>query len=177
MPLTPIAFVPPSAFAAAATLPSVPQDIPTFFWPKSCKPCVKLIDAMITLGAITIGGTGTTFFLDQSLRNGFSGIDATAFASATAAATSIVVGDLDKNGTLDVVVGNGGTGGAKIYLNSGNGTSDVGKTVDATVRNGVAYSRSLALPIVLIVLGLPFLILPVNAITRRVRQGRSQLGQ
>lgn len=62
-------------------------------------------------------------------------------------------------------------------FNGGNGTSDVGKTIDATVRNGGAYSRSLALPIVLIVLGLPFLILPVNAIRRRVRQGRSQLGQ
>jgi hypothetical protein len=31
---------------------------------------------------------------------------------------------------------------------------DVGKTVDVTIRNGTAYSRGVALPIVLIVLGL-----------------------
>lgn len=52
----------------------------------------------------------------------------------------------------------------------GNGSSDVGKSVDATVRNGTAYSRSLALPIVLLVLGLPFLALPVSAVRSRRRR-------
>lgn len=55
-------------------------------------------------------------------------------------------------------------------FNGGNGASDVGRTVEATVRDGVAYSRSLTLPIILIVLGLPFLILPVNAVRRRARR-------
>ena len=52
-------------------------------------------------------------------------------------------------------------------FNGGNGESDVGKTVDATVRGDVAYSRSLILPILLLALGLPFLALPVLALTRR----------
>ncbi|MGB5136346.1 MAG: hypothetical protein WBN89_14360 [Prochlorococcaceae cyanobacterium] len=48
----------------------------------------------------------------------------------------------------------------------GNGESDVGSTVDATVRGHTAYSRSFILPVVLIALGLPFLALPVLAILR-----------
>ncbi len=56
----------------------------------------------------------------------------------------------------------------------GNGKSDVGKTVDATVRDDVAYSRSLVLPIVLLALGLPFLMFPVIAIKQRARR-RSEL--
>lgn len=55
-------------------------------------------------------------------------------------------------------------------FNGGNGESDVGRTVDATVRDGAAYSRALILPIVLIALGLPFLTLPVLAIRRRARR-------
>lgn len=47
----------------------------------------------------------------------------------------------------------------------GSGESDVGKTVDATVRGTTAYSRSLGLPVLLIALGLPFLIIP--AVARR----------
>jgi hypothetical protein len=54
-------------------------------------------------------------------------------------------------------------------FSGGNGTSDVGKTVDATVRNGTAYSRSLGLPILLIALGVPFLLPPLLAVRRRLR--------
>jgi hypothetical protein len=54
-------------------------------------------------------------------------------------------------------------------FNGGNGGSDVGRTVDATVRGDTAYSRSLVLPIVLIALGLPFLALPFLAIRARGR--------
>ena len=52
-------------------------------------------------------------------------------------------------------------------FDGGNGPSDVGKTVNATVRGDTAYSRSLVLPIVLIVLGLPFLALLGAARLRR----------
>ena len=55
----------------------------------------------------------------------------------------------------------------------GNGESDVGKTVSATVRGGTAYSRSLGLPLLLIALGLPFLLLPAAAIRRRVTGTRA----
>jgi hypothetical protein len=55
-------------------------------------------------------------------------------------------------------------------FNGGNGASDVGKTVDATVRDDIAYSRSLGLPIVLIVLGAPFLVLPWLAWRSRRRR-------
>lgn len=51
----------------------------------------------------------------------------------------------------------------------GNGVSDVGSTVDATVRGGIAYSRSFGLPVLLIAMGLLFLALPVLAIRTRVR--------
>ena len=54
-------------------------------------------------------------------------------------------------------------------FNGGNGESDVGRTVDATVRGDTAYSRSITLPIVLLVLGLPFLAFPILAIRRRHR--------
>jgi hypothetical protein len=54
-------------------------------------------------------------------------------------------------------------------FSGGNGESDVGKTVEATVRGDTAYSRSLRLPVVLIALGLPFLALPVIAIRSRLK--------
>ncbi|MGB5135430.1 MAG: hypothetical protein WBN89_09690 [Prochlorococcaceae cyanobacterium] len=53
-------------------------------------------------------------------------------------------------------------------FSGGNGESDVGSTVDATVRGDTAYSRSLVLPVVLIAMGLPFLAFPVLAIRRRL---------
>jgi hypothetical protein len=53
----------------------------------------------------------------------------------------------------------------------GNGVSDVGRTVDATVRGDTAYSRSLGLPVLLVALGLPFLLLPIAAIRGRRRRG------
>ena len=52
----------------------------------------------------------------------------------------------------------------------GNGASDVGTTVDATVRGDTAYSRSLILPVVLIALGLPFLVVPLMAVRSRGTQ-------
>lgn len=57
----------------------------------------------------------------------------------------------------------------------GNGESDVGKTLDATVRDGTAYSRSLILPIVLLALGLPFLglVLLPRVLRRRSGWGRT----
>lgn len=51
----------------------------------------------------------------------------------------------------------------------GNGESDVGKTVSATVRGDTAYSRSLVLPLLLIGLGLPFLLIPAFAIKHRLK--------
>ena len=51
----------------------------------------------------------------------------------------------------------------------GDGFDDVGRTFDATVRGDTAYSRSLGLPVLLILLGLPFLLLPVVAIRGRRR--------
>lgn len=55
----------------------------------------------------------------------------------------------------------------------GNGESDVGKTVDATVRGDTAYSRSLALPLILLALGLPFLAIPYLAIRSKRTNRRS----
>ncbi len=55
----------------------------------------------------------------------------------------------------------------------GNGQSDVGKTVDATVRGDTAYSRSIGLPLLLIGLGLPFLLLPGLAIRRWIAARRT----
>jgi hypothetical protein len=60
-----------------------------------------------------------------------------------------------------IVVGN---------FDGGDGASDVGRTVDATVRGDTAYSRSLGLPIVLIALGLPIPI--VLLLARRRRRAR-----
>lgn len=55
-------------------------------------------------------------------------------------------------------------------FNGGNGGgSEVGKTLTATVRGDTAYSRSLVLPIVLILLGLPFLIILGAGSLRRKR--------
>lgn len=59
---------------------------------------------------------------------------------------------------------------------AGNGSSDVGRTVDATVRDGTAYSRSLVLPLVLIALGLPFLIPVVVAVRNKVSGVGSDAG-
>lgn len=59
---------------------------------------------------------------------------------------------------------------------AGNGASDVGTTVDATVRDGTAYSRSLVLPIVLIALGLPFLLPLIVAVRNRGSGRRSGAG-
>ena len=59
----------------------------------------------------------------------------------------------------------------------GNGGSDVGKTVDATVRGDTAYSRSLVLPTILIALGLPFLALPVLSVRSRLKARSSRIRQ
>gem|GEM_PF-1666978 len=56
---------------------------------------------------------------------------------------------------------------------AGDGDSDEGKTLDATVRGGTAYSRSLGLPILLLVLGIPFLAIPCFGIRDRVRRART----
>jgi hypothetical protein len=53
---------------------------------------------------------------------------------------------------------------------NGGSPSDVGKTVPATVRGNTAYSRSLALPLLLVALGLPFLALPVASFRHRRRR-------
>lgn len=55
-------------------------------------------------------------------------------------------------------------------FNGGNGESDVGKTVTATVRGDTAYSRSLGLPILLILLGLPFLAILLLPVLRKHRR-------
>lgn len=54
-------------------------------------------------------------------------------------------------------------------ITGGNGESDVGNTLDATVRGDTAYSRSLVLPVLLIAMGLPFLAVPLLAIRTKVR--------
>jgi hypothetical protein len=53
---------------------------------------------------------------------------------------------------------------------NGGSSSDVGKTVTATVRGDTAYSRSLTLPLLLVALGLPFLALPVASFRHRRRR-------
>ncbi|MBA2282292.1 MAG: hypothetical protein H0W25_13840 [Acidimicrobiia bacterium] len=55
----------------------------------------------------------------------------------------------------------------------GNGESDAGRTVTATVRGDTAYSRSLGLPILLLALGLPFLAFPVLALRHRLATRRA----
>lgn len=54
----------------------------------------------------------------------------------------------------------------------GNGEPDVGRTVDATVRDGTAYSRSWVLPSILIGLGAPFLVPVVGGVRRAVTRDR-----
>jgi hypothetical protein len=56
---------------------------------------------------------------------------------------------------------------------AGNGESDVGKTLDATVRDGTVYSRSVVLPAILIGLGAPFLV-PVVGGVKRAWSGRQR---
>jgi hypothetical protein len=48
------------------------------------------------------------------------------------------------------------------------GDQEVGKTITATVRDGELYSRSLALPLILIGLGLPFCYFPYAWVRRRI---------
>lgn len=52
----------------------------------------------------------------------------------------------------------------------GNGQSDVGRTVEATVRGDIAYSRALGLPILLLALGLAFLLIPAAALRGQRRR-------
>lgn len=56
----------------------------------------------------------------------------------------------------------------------GSGDQEVGKTVEATLRDGELYSRSLTLPLVLLGLGLPLLVLPVMWVRRRVSRARTR---
>ena len=51
------------------------------------------------------------------------------------------------------------------------GDQEVGKTITATVRDGELYSRSLALPLILLGLGLPFCYFPYAWIRRRFGSG------
>ena len=55
----------------------------------------------------------------------------------------------------------------------GSGDQEVGETVDATLRDGELYSRSLRLPLVLLGLGLPLLVLPITWVRRRLRGART----
>ena len=100
-------------------------------------------------GALIGGGA---FLLYQ--RAAGTRVDATVIACDTSGGivggTSTTKTECTASWTIDgeVVIG---------PFTGGNGESDVGKTVDATVRDGTAYSRSLVLPILLLALGLPFL--------------------
>ncbi|HEX4525985.1 MAG TPA: VCBS repeat-containing protein, partial [Gaiellaceae bacterium] len=81
---------------------------------------VKVAGATVTLGgSFSIGGAGSLFYFDQSQRSGFSVTDPTAFTGSVSG-TSVVAGDLNKDGALDVVVGTSASG-AKIYMNNGSG--------------------------------------------------------
>jgi hypothetical protein len=64
----------------------------------------------------------------------------------------------------------GGGGHVVVGNIDGAETSDVGKTIDVTVSGGTAYTRSLALPIVLIGLGLVMAV-GAGALIRGVRRG------
>jgi hypothetical protein len=55
----------------------------------------------------------------------------------------------------------GGGGHVVVGTVQGAGTGDVGRTIDATASGEEAYSRSLVLPILLIVLGLPVVVVGV----------------
>ena len=50
------------------------------------------------------------------------------------------------------------------------GDHEVGRTITATERDGVLYSRSLGLPLILIVLGLPFSYLTFRWLRARLRR-------
>jgi hypothetical protein len=52
------------------------------------------------------------------------------------------------------------------------GDQEVGKTITATERDGELYSRSLALPLILLGLGLPFCYFPFAWIRRRLGSGK-----
>ena len=53
------------------------------------------------------------------------------------------------------------------------GDQEVGKTITATERDGELYSRSLALPLILLGLGLPFSYFPFAWVRRRFRSGKA----
>lgn len=52
----------------------------------------------------------------------------------------------------------------------GSGDHEVGETVEATLRDGELYSRSLTLPLILIGLGLPFCAFPVLWLRSKLRR-------
>jgi hypothetical protein len=56
----------------------------------------------------------------------------------------------------------------------GSGSDDVGHTISATVRGDTAYSRSLALPLLLIGLGLPFLVLSIRYVRTAVKRTKAR---
>ncbi|WP_028655530.1 hypothetical protein [Nocardioides sp. J54] len=55
----------------------------------------------------------------------------------------------------------------------GSGDQEAGETVEATLRDGELYSRSLALPLVLLGLGLPLCVLPLLWVRGRFRRDRT----
>jgi hypothetical protein len=103
---------------------------------------------LVAIPAATLGGG--VFLLYQ--RAVGTRVEATVLECSTSGSivrgTSTIRTDCIAQWTIDgrVVIG---------PFTGGNGESDVGKTVDATVRGDTAYSRSLALPILLIALGVP----------------------
>lgn len=52
----------------------------------------------------------------------------------------------------------------------GSGDQEVGETVEATLRDGELYSRSLTLPLILLGLGLPFCVFPVLWVRSKLRR-------
>lgn len=52
----------------------------------------------------------------------------------------------------------------------GSGDQEVGETVEATLRDGELYSRSLTLPLILLGLGLPFCAFPVLWVRSKLRR-------
>ncbi len=51
----------------------------------------------------------------------------------------------------------------------GSGDHEVGETIEATLRGDELYSRSLTLPVTLLVLGVPMLFIPFAFVRRRLR--------